>query len=254
MVDRSSLRIASSTSNSYGMTTTYTLPGRLTIGASQLTHRHVLLELPLEKVKFSHSAVPKLRKTVFFQAEILNDSTTTFLGGVAGVTVDGSFCGNTTISKSCFPGDTLTVRLGIDESIQIKYSKPRQMAKTGGGHGLLMKSEREQMVTYARSIMIHNSRPRPVKLVVHDQIPVSEEEKLKVTVLRPKGLTLPGDGEKQSKATDGKTGAKALLRKDGEIVWELEVDSGKDVRLGLEYEVSYPDGKMVVNSSREGRA
>jgi hypothetical protein len=70
------------------------------------------------------------------------------------------------------------------------------MGKTDGCHGLLMtKSEREKVITYALSIMIHNSQPRPVKLVVYDQVPVSEEDKLKIAVLRPKGLTLPGDGE-----------------------------------------------------------
>ena len=86
-----------------------------------------------------------------------------------------------------------------------------------------------------------------------DQIPVSEEERLRVEVLQPTGLRAEGDAVKTGTgvATVGKGMEKwgratAILRKGGEVAWEVKIEPGRGVKLVLEYEAKFPSSEMIV--------
>lgn len=87
-----------------GLTTTYAVPGFKTIAPSNTTRRHKVASIPLSSVSLSHMIVPKIRTAAFLKARLRNGSSITLLKGLAGITIDGTFLGNTDLPRSS-PGE-----------------------------------------------------------------------------------------------------------------------------------------------------
>ncbi|CUS08905.1 unnamed protein product [Tuber aestivum] len=246
--------IATSTSETHGLTTTYDLPGIRTVVSSKQLSRYIISEFALPSVEFSHLAVPKYRTAVFLKARLRNPSPTTLLRGPAGLTIDGTFLGSSTVTR-CAPNDAFEIGLGVDEEVTITYAKPvRRVAS----EGMLVK---EQVLTYERNISIYNTRSTPITLILFDQVPVSEEERLRIAVKRPAvknvGDTLHGTatnvrffsgfemGGKKPTSVPAGPGAKVELRKNGEVRWEIGLEKGAKARVGLEYEARMPTADVI---------
>ncbi|RPB04346.1 hypothetical protein L873DRAFT_1786187 [Choiromyces venosus 120613-1] len=246
--------IATSTSETHGLTTTYDLPGIRTVVSSKQLSRYIISEFSLPTVEFSHLAVPKYRAAVFLKARLRNPSPTTLLRGPAGLTIDGTFLGNSTVSR-CAPNDTFEIGLGVDEEVTITYAKP---ARRIASEGMLMK---EQVLTYERNMSIYNTRSTPITLILFDQVPVSEEERLRIVVKKPVvkniGDTLTGPatnvrffsgfemGGKKPTSVPAGPGVKVELRKNGEVRWEIGMEKGAKAKVGLEYEARMPSGEVI---------
>src|SRR6202012_3312383 len=97
----------------FGLTTTYDVPGVRTLEPSKLARRHVIAQIDLRGVDLSYIIVPKLRAAAFLKAKIKNVSSITLLKGQAGLTLDGSFLGNTVIPR-CSPDESFPLGLGVD--------------------------------------------------------------------------------------------------------------------------------------------
>jgi len=252
--------------NSHGMTTTYDMPGLRTIKSSSLTRRFIICKIDVSDVVFSSVVVPKLRSAAFTKARIRNTSNTTLLRGTAGLTLDGSYLG-TTVIPTCHSEDTFSLSLGVDTAVTVSYSKPSQKTSSKGY------INKEETTLYSRSIFLHNAKPTEITLLVFDQIPVSEDEKLKINIISPKGLRQEGDNVKTGVVGNISSGAgsgdseknvpsaasiarksvvlekwgqaNATLKKDGQVAWLVKLEKGKNCRLALEYEVKYPDGDAM---------
>ncbi len=240
-----------------GLTATYDVPGTRTLPPSPTTRRHKIASVSLKDIQLSYVLVPKLRAAAFLKARLRNWSSITLLKGAAGLTLDGTFLGNTTLPR-CSAGESFSLNLGADPAITVTYAKP-----------LVRRSETGLFQTqgnciYTRAITITNTKPHntaAVEALVLDQIPVSEDERLKVVVLEPKGLLAEGGSVKTGSPVKGEgKGAEggrkeagewgratASLRKGGEVAWEVRVNGGQGVRLGLEYEARFPGGGVVVD-------
>ena len=241
----------------YGLTTTYDIPGQRTIRPSSLKRRHVIADLKLSSITFSHVIIPKLRAAAFLKARISNTSTISLLRGKAGLTLDGTFLGTTTI-PSCSPDSVFSLSLGVDPGIQVTYAKPTVRRATSGFFN------KEDCAIFTRVCRITNTKPTPVSLAILDQVPVSEDERLRVSILEPKGLAKEGDsvkvGAEISTSTVSTTSGVAAaakgnlgwgrgsvrLGKGGNVTWELKLEKGKAVKLTLEYEARIPSGQKIV--------
>ncbi|KAF8437845.1 hypothetical protein BGX38DRAFT_1273788 [Terfezia claveryi] len=210
-----------------GLTSSYSLPHRMTIPSTHgsigdletstsAVRRHTILTMALSQIQLSYASTPKLRAAAYLKARILNDSSTTLRKGLVGVTLDGTFVGSTPLPRTVYPGGIFNLPLGIDESVTVTYAKPsikrnaQKSAAAGGLFGSSMiswgKGQQEMMATYGRSTVIRNNRldRGAIELVVCDQVPVSEDAKLVVTVTYPRGLKAPppllAPGVKNAKA------------------------------------------------------
>jgi hypothetical protein len=81
-----------------------------------------------------------------------------------------------------------------------------------------------------------------------DQVPVSEDDRLRVNILEPRGLDKEGD---QARLDDPmKRGEKGRgnvsLGKNGQVKWQITLDRGKDVKLVLAYQSRIPSGQKIV--------
>jgi hypothetical protein len=223
----------------YGLTTTYDLPGQRTLRPSSLKRRHVIAELDLSSINLSHVLIPKLRPAAFLRARVKNTSNVTLLRGKAGLTLDGTFLGSTTI-PTCTPDNAFNLSLGVDPSILVTYAKPTVRRATSGFFN------KEDCAVFTRVCWIKNTKGSSISILVLDQVPVSEDERLRVNILDPKGLEKEGDKTKLDIAKGSWGKGTATMGKGGELKWEITLDKGKDVKLILEYEARIPSGQKIV--------
>ena len=231
-----------------GLTTSYDIPGNRTITPSFTKRRHRVASVPLADITFSHIIVPKLRPAAFLKARIRNNSTITLLKGPVGLTLDGSFLGNTSLPR-CSAGESLSISLGVDPSINVTYAKPAvKRSQTG-------MFSKDNNGVYTRTCTITNTKSnRALEGLILDQIPLSEDERLRVEVLQPAGLIKEGDVVRSGvslseKGNENWGSAKAVMKKGGEVCWEVKVEPGKGGKFVLEYEARFPTGDAVVNSA-----
>ncbi|CAK7200078.1 hypothetical protein SEUCBS139899_002766 [Sporothrix eucalyptigena] len=247
-----------------GMTTTYDLPGLKTLAPSSTASKQRVARISFQNVVFSHTIVAKYKPVAYLKARLKNASKLTLLKGTAGLTLDGSFMGRTTLPR-CSAGDTFPLSLGVDPAIRVAYPKPDVKRATTGIF------TKEDSNAYKRSITISNTRAsagKPVTLLVLDQVPVSEDEKLRVELQLPRGVAVgggpvaagigmvtaaggnPRPAVTASASSSGNTKdwgtATATLKKAGEIVWDVKLNAGRAVKLELEYDVSAPTGEGVI--------
>jgi hypothetical protein len=226
----------------YGLTTTYDLPGQRTLVPSSIKRKHVLAEIDLTAVTLSYMVVPKLRAAAFLKARIRNISSTTLLSGKAGMTVDGTFLGSTNL-PSCAPDEFLSLSLGVDPSILVNYAKPTVRRATTGFFN------KEDSAIFTRNCWLKNTKSSVASITVLDQIPISEDERLKVHIVEPKGLEKSGDRVKLDLSTKVQPqGAKAEvhLEKNGVVRWDVTLEKGKEAKLVLEYVTRLPNGQGLV--------
>ncbi|KAL5869599.1 hypothetical protein ACKVWC_010345 [Pyricularia oryzae] len=236
-----------------GLTATYELPGQKTLAPAPTASKSRIATLAFANIVFSHTVVAKYKPVAFLQAKVLNTSKLTLLKGPVGLSLDGSFIGRVSLPR-CEPGHSFIVGLGVDPAVTAVYAKPEVKR---GASGLLA---RENISVYRRRVNLFNTRatgsgPNPVTISVLDQIPVSQDERLRVDVTLPRGLVPGGKGvpageivvrDGLSEKGDRTWGrAVAVLRQKGEIVWDVTLNPGKGVELLLEYEVACPSGEHV---------
>lgn len=264
-----------------GLTATYDVPGLRSIPPSHLTRRHRIASINLKEIQLSYVLVPKLRAAAFLKARLRNSSTITLLRGPAGLTLDGSFLGNTALPR-CSAGEVFNLNLGTDPAINVVYSKPVVRRSQTGVFS------KEGSCVFTRSALITNTKSKdPLEGIVLDQIPVSEDEKLRVDILQPKGLRNEGDqvlggaavkaevvshgtavaqnnnknnwdSSASSSSYDARSLGKeekwgravATLKKGGEIRWNVKLNPGQSVRLVTEYETKFPSSERIVGLSR----
>jgi hypothetical protein len=253
-----------------GLTSTYDLLGHKTLTPSATASKQRVATVAFTSVMFSRTIVAKYRPAAYLQARLRNGARMTLLPGPAGLTLDDCFLGRGALPR-CSPGDTFTLSLGIDPAILISYPKPEVRRSQSG---ILT---REDSQVYTRTITLTNTRagsdvdadgPRtqPVSLTVLDQVPVSEDDRLRIDVLQPRGLVLDGSGvttgaagsregrkignDKPTTSKEDKDWGKAVarLKKGGEVAWDVSLNAGRTVKLTLEYECACRTGEHAVNA------
>lgn len=250
-----------------GLTTTYDVPGTKSLAPSNSASKHKIAKISFNNVIFSHIIIGKLRQVAFLKARLRNSSKITLLKGPLGLTLDGSFLGQSTFPR-CSAGESFSLPLGVDPSLSVSYGKPTVRRSQSGIFS------KEDSNLFTRTITIQNTKHNatPVELTVLDQIPVSEDERLRIEIVTPDGLKVGGasvktgadamvprvgaGGKGTSKEVrasvygDSKEvkwgSALATARKGGEVVWNVKLNPGQGVRLVLEYEATFPAGEGVV--------
>ena len=254
-----------------GMTTTYDVPGLKTLTPSNSTIKHKIAKIDFRNVTFSHIVIGKLRQVAFLKARLRNTSKITLLKGPLGLTLDGSFLGQAKFPR-CSAGESFSLPLGVDPAININYSKPTVRRSQSGIFN------KEDSNVFTRTVVITNTKHNaPCELTVLDQVPVSEDERLRIEITNPRGLKAGGEGVRAGTSafavlpspnsakgnakdvrasvygSDGKEitnngkwgSAVATTKKGGEVTWNVHLNPGQGVKLVLEYEATFPAGESV---------
>lgn len=169
------------------------------------------------KAEYQYSVAPKLDADAFLIAKIVDWEDLSLLPGEANVFFEGTFVAKTSLDPNNIK-DTLAVSLGRDKRIVVK----REKLKDYSSRKAIGSNQRE---SFAYEISVRNTKTEAVKIVVEDQLPVSQNSQIEVT------------------ATD--VGNANYNKDTGKLVWELNVQPNETKRLIYKFEVKYPKGKTI---------
>ncbi|EJT99103.1 hypothetical protein DACRYDRAFT_24162 [Dacryopinax primogenitus] len=247
------------------LSTSFHIEGLSNIPSDGTTHKVVISVLDLT-AKLEWIAVPRLNTSAFLQCQITNSSTYVLLSGPSNVFLDGSFVAKSTIPYVS-PQDTFACSVGVDPSVRITYPPQSKKARKQGT-GNFLSSSKQDITLFTQHISIKTTRTSEVKLLVRDLVPVSEDQKFKISVLEPKGLGDAKAGEeikleqyvfcywarKDWETNDKSTVNASSLSKavhkssqndapDGQVEWVLKLAPGTSKDLTVSWEIAAPQGE-----------
>lgn len=167
---------------------------------------------------YRYTAIPKLDKDAFLIAEIAEWNQYSLLEGESNLYFEDGFVGRSILNAAALQ-DTLQVSMGRDRSIVMQREKVDQFSK---------KRTIGSNITESRGyeITLKNNKSQAVTLVVKDQIPVSVNSSIIVTL-----------GELSKGNLDTQTGI---------VTWEVTLAPGAQQKLSFQYEVKYPKSERII--------
>ena len=125
---------------------------------------------------FDYVSAPVIDEQVHLRATIMNTTERVLLSGDASIFLSGEYVGTTKV-KTTAPAETFKIFLGIDDGITVKRELIERSVEKGGAlQGNLRR------ITYAYRITVHNYAAAPRHVVIHDHLPVSQHERIKIKV------------------------------------------------------------------------
>lgn len=179
----------------------------------------MVIEMKTEQIKadFEYRSIPKLDEAAYLMAIIPDWTKYNFLEAEAHLYFEDTYVGKTVFDLASL-SDTLTISLGEDKSIQIARKKEKEFSGRQfiGTH----KVDKREF-----KIEVRNTKSAPIKLVLYDQVPLSNTQDIEVTV------------SEVSKAKHNK--------KTGQLTWNLDIKPGEKIEKKINYSVKYPKGRYI---------
>ncbi|HEX5169871.1 MAG TPA: DUF4139 domain-containing protein [Cyclobacteriaceae bacterium] len=169
------------------------------------------------KADYNYAVTPKLDQDAFLLAKATGWEEFNLLPGEANVFFEGTFVGKTFIDPNNIR-DTLSVSLGRDKRIVVKREKLKDFTtrKTIGAN---------LRDSYAYEISVRNTKGEPIKITLEDQIPVSQNSQIEISL------------------TDA--GSAQFSQPTGKLVWEFSLQPNETKKVQYKFEVRYPKDKVI---------
>lgn len=209
--------VAVSTVESGATSVVFDIDGNSTIKSDNEPHL-VTITIQDFSAGFRYSTIPKHSQSAYLKTKVLNDSDYPFLPGETNVFLDGNFVANSNL-KAVAPTEEFWTFLGVDESIKVEYKFVRKYDETGG----LFIEKNKKIFEYL--IKITNNKKTKEELVVWDQLPISQNESIKVKLIEPA----------YKENTD-----KLKLNEHKFIEWFFMPEPGEVIKIPFKYSVEYP--------------
>ena len=169
------------------------------------------------KADFAYAVAPKLDQDAFLLAKATGWEEYNLLPGEANIFFEGTFVGKTYIDPNNIK-DTLSLSLGRDKRIVVKREKLKDLTS----RKLIGGSQKEN---YAWEISVRNTKSEAIRIIVEDQLPVSQNTQIEVTVLE--------------------TGGANFSKDTGKLLWKITLQPNETRKLTYKFEVKYPKDKQV---------
>ena len=191
----------------------FPIAGESTVPADNSDHRVTVMIAPLGG-SFSHSSVPKLQAEAFFKATLRNSTDYPILPGPMSVYVDNGFV---SISKlpAVMPGEKFDAFLGADNGVHIERKLLNRVTEVSG---LFSKTRKTR---YEILIVAENRKKLPQTLSVRENVPVSQDERVKVEIVLPRPEEATPDA-------------------NGIIIWQLRLLPGERKEIKVQYSIEAP--------------
>lgn len=193
----------------------FRVPDRSDVPSEPGAQRVVLRRAELD-AEVVHRTVPGLEDRAYLTALTTSPDEYPLLPGAVRVYAGGSYLGAFRLEAKA-PGVELRLPFGVDNRVEIlRVPEP----DSAGRRGIVGKTVRVER--YERTI-VHNHADRAVTLVLEDRVPVSEDQRIDVTM---------GD--------DTTPGSEDSERRPGVKRWTLALEPGEKREIVLHYTVRYP--------------
>ncbi len=190
------------------------IPYSLNSNSNNLTIEMQRIEL---NSSYIYHSIPKINPNAFLIANITDWEQYSLLDGEVNLYFENTFVGKSVLDLAQL-SDTLEVSLGNDNNITIKRVKEKSLASKQfiGGN----KIENRIWKT-----SIRNNKSESIKLIVFDQIPISNNGDIVVET---------------EELSDGK-----MNTETGEVEWFIELEPKETIEKVLGYSVKYPKKKFI---------
>ncbi|CAH8643680.1 unnamed protein product [Heterobilharzia americana] len=186
-------------------------PNRVTVG---------LLDL---QPRYEYVTVPKRSLHAYLKATAVNNTEFSILAGPTNIYADNTFIGKSEI-RAVAPGEEFSCHLGAENGVKILY-RPLYKYREGTGSG-----GKNATMTFKQLIEVRNTFDRRIRLMVVDQVPVSAEDKIKVSLLEPT-IKHPEKYDRNKPIR---------MNKFNNVEWDLDLGPGEIRELTLKYSVEHP--------------
>ncbi len=194
----------------------YEIKLKYTIPSDSKAHT-VLIQSKEMPSNFVYSAIPKLDPNAFLVAKITDWENLNLIPGAARMYFDGAYIGSSSINMN-EADDTLLLNMGRDKSIVLERKKLKDKSKEKTFNN-------DKIVTYVYEISIRNVKSTSIQIELEDQIPISQNEEIKVVLLESSHAE--------------------LLEQTGMLKWRLNLKPKEVKKLIFSFEVRYPKNKQL---------
>ena len=168
---------------------------------------------------YAYLTIPKLDNNVYLVAKIKDYNQYNMLAGQANVVFDGMYVGKTFINPNSYK-DELQLSLGKDPNISVD----RKVVSDKSGTKMLS-SKKEQNFTY--EITARNNKKENIELLVEDQIPVSKNKNIEISLTDKKGADYDEETGKLSWTINLKPNNTEKIR----FGYQVKSDKNQDLNL-----------------------
>jgi uncharacterized protein (TIGR02231 family) len=169
------------------------------------------------KAAYRYVVTPKLDPDAFLMAASTGWGDLNLLPGEANIFFQGTFVGKTFLDPQVIK-DTLLISMGRDKRIVVN----RERVKNFNSHAVIGLNQKQE---YAFEINVRNNQSQPVSITVEDQIPVS------------------GNGDIEVSLSDA--GGAKFTPVDGKLVWQLTLKPNESRKIAYRFEVKFPKDKLI---------
>lgn len=166
---------------------------------------------------FSHRAVPKLDKDAFLLASIVGWEKLNLIPGPANVYFSDTYVGQSYLETQSVE-DTLRLSFGRDNKISIERKNSEEMSE----RTVLGNNKKD---TYTYEITLKNNQSVSSNINLYDQIPISQNSDITVTV-------------------NETTGAR-YDETTGELLWSLSLEPNEIKKVKLSFTIKYPKDRNI---------
>jgi len=202
-----------------GISLQYVIPGRVSLKSGEQAKKLGLKQLALP-AEFEYYTLPRSGQQAYLTGNLANTSDFVFLAGSGNTYVGDEYTGSTWLPNVA-PQESMLVSFGIDERVKVKRELVKSF-KTKGG--LFSKTEKQSFVY---KTTIDNFTPKSVTIKVVEQVPVSQQGEIRVTVTKVEPKYLEEDKDK------------------GTYTWKPTIETNGKFVIDYEFTVEYPAGRRV---------
>ncbi len=202
-----------------GISLQYAIPGRVSLKSGEQAKKLSLKQASLP-AEFEYYTLPRSGQQAYLTGKLANTSDFVFLAGDGNTYVGDEYTGTTWLPNIASQESTL-VSFGIDERVKVKRELVKSFKSKGG---LFSKTEKAQFVY---KTTVENYNPKPITIKVVEQVPVSQQGEIKVTVTKVEPQFLEQDKDQ------------------GTYTWKPTLDPKGKFVINFEFTVEYPAGQNV---------
>lgn len=194
----------------------YTIKSNCQIASDNKAH-NVIINSTDVPYTMAYSAVPKLDADAFLMGKLLGWEDLNLMPSSARLYFDESFIGTTTIDPNTTK-DTLYMNLGRDKEVVVKRLSVKDKCKE-------QVLSDQKVLTKSYEITIRNTKALTLDFELEDQIPVSNDQLIKVSLIEKDGAD--------------------FNEVNGQLTWKFKLKSKETKKIRFTYEVKYPKDKYV---------
>jgi len=233
-----------------GFNTVFSLDGLSTIPSvaqlNSVIHDVAIAVLDFPHAELEWEAILTGFVSVYLKCKMKNTSNYTLLDGEVDVFLNNSFV-TTAFIPHVRPQESFSCPLGIDPNVSITLHP--QTEETQEPRGRIFGSKSVKTTT-SRSVTVKNERGLAIeRLILKDQVPVTNEPKVKIRIISPAGLQDIGERSLKHVVVEGNKIAarwsplsqnEDKANEEGFIDWICRVDAADSLNVKLSWEVKAP--------------